>query len=224
MRFLRPVKKVVTRFNNTIKYASICFICTIFLVKVSETSSSGNLERVSIVNILSVSALGTSLISFNQLIVSYGFLSMLPWFSKKSTITMSILSSILNPMMAATIIDVLPDNAGDKGLLTLPGIFVYLAALLVSNCFVTFAKVPEDDSDVSDDMKSKEQDEEKGKIRDVDESCKNSKINEVTAFTIYTDEILPSRQNLESKLKHLMVCEHNLLQYVSKTVVYIDKL
>ena len=71
------------------------------------------------------------------------------------------MSSILNPLMATTIIDVLPDNTGDKGLLTLPGLFVYLAALLVSNCFVTFAKVPADDSDVSDDMKSKEQDEEK---------------------------------------------------------------
>ncbi len=186
---------MVTRFNGTIKYTSICFICTIFLVKVSETSSSGNLERVSIINVLCVVALGTSLTSFN-LIVSYGFLSMLPWFSKKSTITLSILSSILNPLMATTIIDVLPDNTGDKGLLTLPGLFVYLAALLVSNCFVTFAKVPEDDSDVSDDMKSKEQDEEKGKIRDVDESCKNSKINEVAAFTIYTDEILPLRQKL----------------------------
>ena len=169
----------------------------IFLVKVSETSSSGNLKRISVLNILCVVALGTSLTSFN-LVLSYTFLSILPWFSKKSTVTLSILSSIPIVVMAATIVDVLPDNAGDKGLLTLPGIFVYLTSLLMSNCFVTFVKVPEDVSNNSDNLgKNEQQHGEEDVIKEaIKETITNYDSNEVPVFTIYTDEIPAMRQKL----------------------------
>ena len=194
------MKKVIKRFDNTIKYIGISFIVTIFLVKVSEASSSGNIERISVLNVLCVVVLGTSLTTLNM-IVSYTFFSVLPGFSKKSTTTLSILCSIPNTVMAATIVDVLPDNAGDKGLLTLPGIFVYLATLLVSNCFVACVRVPEDVSDDSDKVEIK-QHCEKGDL--FKEEIKDSKTNQETnydftgvpAFTIYTDDILVMRQKL----------------------------
>ena len=167
------------------KYAGIIFLIGVFLVNVSRASASGNLGRVSIVNVVCTVALGTSLTTFN-LISSYGFLSILPGFSQKSRITLSILSSILNVLMSATIIDVLPENAIDKGLVTVPIIFVYLATLLVVNCFLAFAKVQENDSG---DIKEKEI-VKTGETEDVEQPNKNTiTSNEVPVFTIYTDEM-----------------------------------
>ena len=111
----------------------------------SESSASGNLSKISVVNILSTVALGAGLTTFNAL-STYGFLSILPWFSKKTTVTLSILSCIRVIGLAATIVDALPDNVGDKGLVVLPMVFVYLATLLILNAFVSLVKVKEENN------------------------------------------------------------------------------
>jgi hypothetical protein len=162
LRCVPPVKKVVKKWNNTIKYFGQNFLIGLFLVKVSETSASGNLAKVSVVNILCVVALGTSLTTFNAL-SSYCLVSILPWFSKKSTVTLSIVSSIRVIGLAATIIDVLPDNTGDKGLLVLPMVFIYLATLLMLNGFVSVAKVKEEDTAIDNPSQTTEQDKEQDK-------------------------------------------------------------
>ncbi|XP_028408150.1 uncharacterized protein LOC114530736 [Dendronephthya gigantea] len=108
LRRISPVKKFVTKWNNTVKYVGISFLVCIFLVKISETSASGNLEKVSVVKLLLVIALGTSFTMFN-LLSNYGLLSVLPCLSKKSTVTLSIMSCLRVVSFPATIIDVLPD-------------------------------------------------------------------------------------------------------------------
>ena len=185
MRCVPPVKKVVTKWNDTIKYVGIGFLLVLFLVKVSETSASGVLDKVSVMNILCVVALGTGLATFNAL-STYGFMSILPWFSNKSNVTLSILRCNRLVTLAATIVDVLPDNIGDKGLLVLPMVFVYLASLLMSNGFVSLVKVKEE---VDLDKPSQTTEEDKEQDKDINYSTINSKINEVAIFTIYTDEM-----------------------------------
>jgi hypothetical protein len=152
---------------------------------VSETSASGVLDKVSVMNILCAVALGTGLATFNAL-STYGFMSILPWFSNKSNVTLSILSCNRLVTLAATIVDVLPDNIGDKGLLVLPMVFVYLASLLMSNGFVSLVKVKEE---VDLDKPSQTTEEDKEQDKDIKELTINSKINEVAIFTIYTDEM-----------------------------------
>ena len=124
---------------------------------VSITRESGKLQKVSVISIVCVAALGTSFRTFN-VIVSYGFLSILPGFSKKSTVALSLLTGV--PLMGIVVasIDALPEKAGDKGLMTLPVLFVYLATLLTVNCFVTCAKVVDDDDEKN--TKDKPQDVE----------------------------------------------------------------
>ena len=189
-----PVKKVVKKWNNTIKYFGQNFLIGLFLVKVSETSASGNLAKVSVVNILCVVALGTSLTTFNAL-SSYCLISILPWFSKKSTVTLSIMSSIRGIGLAATIIDVLPDNTGDKGLLVLPIVFIYLATLLMLNGFVSVVKVNEEDTALDKPSQTTEEDKEQDK--NINDSTINFKINEAVIFTIYTDEMSVKDEQLE---------------------------
>ena len=186
MRCVPPVKKVVTKWNDTIEYVGIGFLLVLFLVKVSETSASGVLDKVSVMNILCAVALGTGLATFNAL-STYGFMSILPWFSNKSNVTLSILSCNRLVTLAATIVDVLPDNIGDKGLLVLPMVFVYLASLLMSNGFVSLVKVKEEDTALDKPSQTTEEDKEQDK--DIKELTINSKINEVAIFTIYTDEM-----------------------------------
>ena len=178
MRCVSPVKKVVKKWNNAIKFIGLSFLVSIFLVKVSETSASGHFGRVSVVNILCVVALGTSFTTFN-LILSYGSISILPWFSEKSTVTLAILSCLRVVGLPAVIVDVLPENAGDKGLLILPMVFVYLATLLILNVFASVFKVKEKQTDTKETPQpgNEKADESMGKI------------NEVAVFTIYTDEI-----------------------------------
>jgi hypothetical protein len=129
-----------------------------------------------------VVALGTSLTTFNAL-SSYCLVSILPWFSKKSTVTLSIMSSFRLLTLAATVVDVLPDSTGDKGLLVLPMLFVYIAILLMMNGFVSLVKVKEEDTALDKPSQTTEQD------KDMNDSTINSKINEVAIFTIYTDEM-----------------------------------
>ena len=207
-----PVRKFVKRFGTVTKLFGLSFLVGVFLVKVSETSASGNLAKVSVVNILCVVGLGTSFTTLNVL-SSYGVLSVLPWFSDKSTVTISIQCCIRVVGLAATIIDVLPDDSGDKGLLVLPMVFVYPATLLVLNCFVYCAKVNEEgtsedkDSLSSDHVQQHDKDTENlegssadkdslssGHVKKHDKETEislrvESKINEVAVFTIYTDEM-----------------------------------
>lgn len=195
MRCVPPVRKVVKRFGTTTKLFGLSFLIAVFLVKMSETSASGNLAKVSVVNIICVLALGTSFTTFNVL-SSYGLLSVLPWFSDKSTVTLSIQSCIRVVGLAATIIDVLPDNSGDKGLLVLPMVFVYPATLLVLNCFVYLAKVKEEDEPADKPSLSSEQDQQQDK--DVENSGVESKINEGAVFTIYNDELSIKDEKLQT--------------------------
>lgn len=207
-----PVRKFVKRFGTATKLFGLSFLIGVFLAKVSETSASGNLAKVSVVNILCVVGLGTSFTTLNVL-SSYSLLSVLPWFSDKSTVTLSIQSCIRVVGLAATIIDVLPDDSADKGLLVLPMVFVYPATLLVLNCFVYCTKVKEEgtsadkDSLSSDHVPQYDKDTEnvEGSSADKDSLsndhvpqhdkdtenylCVGSKINEVAVFTIYTDEM-----------------------------------
>ena len=181
-----PVRKVVKRFGTTTKLFGLSFLVGVFLVKVSETSESGNLAKVSVVNIICLTALGTSFTTFNVL-SSYGVISVLPWFSEKSTVTLSIQSCIRVVGLAATIIDVIPADSGDKGLLVLPMVFVYPATLLVLNCFVYLAKVKEEDSSADKPSLSSERDQQQNK--DNKSSSVKSNVNEVAVFTVYTDEM-----------------------------------
>ncbi|XP_028408163.1 uncharacterized protein LOC114530745 [Dendronephthya gigantea] len=177
LRRISPVKKFVTKWNNTVKYVGISFLVGIFLVKISETSASGNLEKVSVVKLLLVIALGTSFTMFNAL-SNYGLLSVLPCVSKKSTVTLSIMSCLRVISFPATIIDVLPDSTGDKGLIILPIVFVFVATILMLNLFTILVKVKDEDSE----------DTEIGND-EIKDSCVESKINEGVVFTIYTDAI-----------------------------------
>ena len=114
-------------------------------------------------------------------------MSILPWFSSKSTVTLSIVVCVRSLGVAATIFDVLPDNICDKGLLGLIVVFVSVSDLLMLNCFVYFVKVEEGDTSVDNFSQTSEQ--ETKQDRDTNLSIVNSKINEVAAFTIYTDEM-----------------------------------
>ena len=173
------------KWNNTIKFTGITFLIGIFLVKVSETNASGNLGKVSIISILCVVGLGTSFTTFN-LLSSYTILSILPWFSKKTAVTLSVLSCIRVIGLAATVIDVLPESSGDKGLLMVPMVFVYLATLLILNGFVHIVKVK---NEPEEETPSEQKEQEENKDNVIVESNVNSKINEVAIFTIYTDEV-----------------------------------
>lgn len=195
LRFASPVKKVVKKWNNTIKYTGLTFLILVFLVKVSETRSSGNLEKVSVVNILAVVGLGLSFTIFN-FITSYVCFSLLPWFSKQSTVTLAILSSVRVVSFAATIIDVLPENAGDKGLLILPMVFVYLSTVLMLNGFVYFVKVKAENKDEKIEEAGQTVEPRKDHDTKNKDFCENSKINEVAVFSIYTDEMPVKDQNL----------------------------
>ena len=184
MRCVPPVKKVLKKWNNTIKLFGISFLFPIFLVKVSESSASGNLAKVSVVSIICVVALGTALATFN-ILSTYAFFSILPWFSKETTVTFSVLSCIRVIGLAATIIDVIPEDSGDKGLIILPMVFVYLASIVILNGFASVVKVKEENTAEDKPPQTTEQEKEKNKdIQNV-----NSKINEVAIFTIYTDEV-----------------------------------
>ena len=158
----------------------------VFLVQASQTSASGNLGKVSIVNILCAIALGTSLTAFNVL-SSYSLMSLLPWFSDKSTVTLSIVVCIRVIGMAAIIFDVLPDNTGDKGLLGLIPVFVFVSDLVVLNSFVYLVKVKEEESVPNEPSLTSEQNTQQDK--DVKMSSVNCRINEAAVFTIYTDDI-----------------------------------
>jgi predicted Na+-dependent transporter len=125
-----------------------------------------------------VVALGTCFTTFS-LISNYCCISILPWFSEKSTVTLAILSCLRVVGLPAVIVDVLPENAGDKGLLILPMVFVYLATLLILNVFASVFKVKEKQTDTKE---TPQPGNEKAA-----ESM--GKINEVAVFTIYTDEI-----------------------------------
>ena len=127
------------------------------MVIVSITRDSGNLQKVSVISIVCVAALGTSFRAFS-VISSYGSLSILPGFSKKSTVTLSLLTGVPLPATVIAIADALPDKAGDKGLIILPVILLYLTTLLTVSCFVTLAKVVDDDDEKS--TKDKPQDVE----------------------------------------------------------------
>ena len=148
-------------------------------------------------NIVCVSALGTSLATFYTLVV-YGFLSILPWFSKKLTVTLSILSCVSSMTIVFIVIDALPENTGDKGLLALPGIFIYLIIIIVLSCFITFTKVPEN---VVKDTRNEFKVEERGS-EDIKGSNVNLKVNEVTVFNIYTNEISIKWCNNASRCSH----------------------
>ena len=184
-RCVSPVKKVVKRFDRAVKYFGISSMILVFLVQASKTSASGNLDKVSIVNILCAIALGTSLTVFNVL-SSYSLMSLLPWFSDKSTVTLSIVVCIRVIGIAATIFDVLPDNTGDKGLLGLIPVFVFVSDLVVLNSFVYLVKVKEE-SVPNEPSLTSEQDRQQDK--DVKMSSVNCRINEAAVFTIYTDDI-----------------------------------
>ncbi|CAB4042688.1 Hypothetical predicted protein [Paramuricea clavata] len=180
-----PCKESGQKWNNTIKYFGENFLIGLFLPNL--------LAKVSVVNILCVVALGTSLTTFNAL-SSYGLISLLPWFSKKSTVTLSIVSYIRVIGLVATIIDVIPDNTGDKGLLVLPMVFIYLATLLVLNGFVSVVKVKEEDTALDRPLQTTGQDKEQDK--DINDSTINSKINKVVIFAIYTDEMSVKNEQL----------------------------
>ena len=51
--------------DSPIKYFGLSSLITVFLVKVSETCGSGNLDKVSVENVLCVVVLGTSLTACN---------------------------------------------------------------------------------------------------------------------------------------------------------------
>ena len=183
---MSPAKKVIKKFDSAIKYFGVCSLILVFLVQASETSASGNLDKVSVVNILCAVALGTSLTALN-VISSYGILSILPWFSDKSTVTLSIVVCIKVIGMSATIFDVLPDNTGDKGLLGLITVFVFVSDLLMLNSFVYLAKVKEEDT--STDKPSLTSEQDKQQEEDMTISSVTGKINQVAVFTLYTDEM-----------------------------------
>ena len=101
-------------------------------------------------------------------------------------VTLSVLSCIRVIGLAATVIDVLPESSGDKGLLMVPMVFVFLATLLILNGFVHIVKV-KDEPEEETPSEQKEQEENKDNI--IVGSNVNSKINEIAVFTIYTDEV-----------------------------------
>ena len=184
MRFLKPVKKFITKWASTMKYVAISLITLLVLVIVSITRESGNLQSVSLISIVCVTALGTSFRTFN-VIASYGFLSISPGFSKKATVALSLLTGVPLMGMVVAIVDALPEKAGDKGLMTLPVVFVYLSTILTTNCFATLVRDDDDDDDAKNTN-----DKPQGLEPNINEDSKvESKINKVAVFTIYTDEI-----------------------------------
>ena len=197
MRSVTPVKTVITKWSNTLKYIGISFIFPIFLFNVSESSASGNLGKVSVVNILCAAALGASLTTFNAL-SSYGVLSILPWFSKKTTVTLSVLSCIRVIGLAVTIVNTLPNCIGDKGLVVLLILFVYLATLLIANGFVSLVKVKEEHTSELDKPLPETMEKDKRQDKDILKLGTSSNINE-TAFTIFrhfSDKISIKTQTL----------------------------
>ena len=113
---LSTVKAAVKKMGKSQKYIVIGSIVFIFLVKVGKTSANGNSRSASIVNMLCLTALGTSLRTLYVIVVS-GFLSILPWFSKALTVTSFILCYVANMVIVFPVIDALPDIAGDEGML-----------------------------------------------------------------------------------------------------------
>ena len=175
------MKNVIVRLDKPLKFGSSCSLLTIFLVKISETSTNGNIERFSPLSILAITALGTGIICA-YLVFSFSILLLLP-FSKKSSITLAVLSCARHIGMTSTIIDILPDSVGDKGLMIFPVVFVYLGAILVINIFVLLVKVKEGEELDSDKPSTKEE------VDDAIHSYTNKTMTEDSTMQIECDEV-----------------------------------
>ena len=136
---------------------------------------------------MAITALGTGIICV-YLLFSFSILLLLP-FPKKSSIALAVLSCARHSSMTSTIIDILPDSVGDKGLMIFPVVFVCLGAILVINIFVLLVKVKEGEELDLDKTSIKEE------VDEANQSYTNKTITEESTMHIEYDEVKGSNQS-----------------------------
>ncbi|XP_046846999.1 uncharacterized protein LOC124440636 [Xenia sp. Carnegie-2017] len=170
VRCIPAARKIIKSWNIALNYVGISCIILLLHVRISETSNSGHFEKVATLNVFCNLCLANAFVLI-ILITTYVALLSLPFVPKKSSITLSVLNCIRVVGMSASIVDSLPPEVGDKGLIILPMDFIYMTTILLLNAFVYFVKI-----------------EEKGKEK-FDKEMKdepNESVNS-SAFTMYTD-------------------------------------
>ena len=170
MRSIPVARKIIKSWNDALKYVEITCIILLLHVRISETSNSGHFEKVALLNVFCVLCL-TSAFVLIILITTYASLLSLPFVPKKSNITLCVLNCLRVVGMSASIVDSLPPEVGDKGLIILPMGFICITALWLLNAFVYFVKIEEKENEKFD----KEMKDEP-----------NKSVNS-SAFTMYTD-------------------------------------
>ena len=170
MRSIPAARKIIKSWNDALKYVGISCIILLLHVRISETSNSGHFEKVDTLNVFCNLCLANAFVLI-ILITTYVALLSLPFVPKKSSITLSVMNCIRVVGMSASIVDSLPPEVGDKGLIILPMGFIYMTTLLLLNAFVHFVKIEEEEHDKFNE-----------ETKDEPTESVNS-----SAFTMYTD-------------------------------------
>ncbi|XP_046846031.1 uncharacterized protein LOC124439818 isoform X1 [Xenia sp. Carnegie-2017] len=170
VRSIPVARKIIKSWNDALKYVGITCIILLLHVRISETNNSGHFEKVATLNVFCNLCLANAFVLI-ILITTYASLLSLPFVPKKSSITLSVLNCIRIFGMSASIVDSLPPEVGDKGLIILPMGLTYMTTFLLLNAFVYFVKIEEEENEKFDkEMKDKP----------------NESVNS-SAFTMYTD-------------------------------------
>ena len=117
-----------------------------FWVKISQAAAKGDLEKFPPLVIVAVTALGTAVIT-SFLLSTFMFCSLLRM-PMKSILPITVLSSARNSSIAIAVIESLPRSVGNKNLMFFPIIFVYLAMIVIINCFGAFIKIKKEENDI----------------------------------------------------------------------------
>ena len=160
--------------NTYLKFVTSGALLVMFWVKISQATAKGDLQRFSPWMILAVTALGTAVIT-SFLVLTFIFASLFR-LSKKSILSVTVLSSARNSSIAIAVIENLPENIGDKDLMFFPIIFVYLTMVVIINTFGAFMTIKKEEDDI-DASQGIDMLEDKNNNNDVNEIGKRNHNN-----------------------------------------------
>ena len=135
LSFINRVKRVVKRFDKSLKVTSMTALIMIPWMKVSNAKQDGSFDGILAINI--VSTIGFALALHSAFLLTNVIASVALCLSKESKKAIIILSSQKSLAIAVPVLLYLPSDAGDKGVMVLPIIISHLAQIIADAVIVS---------------------------------------------------------------------------------------
>ena len=132
-----------------LRIISISFLICLVFTKISQASAAGSLEKVSALNI--VLFICWSWTVHSVYLILNGLASFILRLSVVETKCIVILASQKSVTIALSIVNYLPHQFGDQGLMAIPLVISHLSVVLFDACFITiwlkFSPIEEDEQE-----------------------------------------------------------------------------